>query len=410
MLASVAASAFPPRLFAEPSRIRREIFRASPGKGTAVHASAYYTKAHGGDMLSVEQHMSRSDTMDIAYYRYSTDYGKTWTAPEERPTGERKPDGMLRRVMCGVWVDQLKGKSLEFWNEAILPSDDPLEGMRQWNIYYRLDGRVHQIIHKGAEFDARHPLPGVYTGKNAVMFGDVASAPVGLADGSILIPVAISPIKADGSPYNPTGGYTYTDAGVVIGRWKGNAIEWEIGDRIQGDPQRCTRGMDEPTVAALNDGRLMIVMRGSNDKNHDLPAYKWISYSSDGGRRWTKPMPWTYTTGEAFFSPSACSQLVPHSSGRLFWLGNITPQNARGNSPRYPFVIGEVDRTTGKLIRDRVRIVDDKAAGEDPILMLSNFFAREDRQTKEIALHMSRLFAFKDGWVGDAFLYRIPVD
>jgi len=417
MLAAACASAFAPRSAGKPSGIRREIFLASPGKGTAVVASAYYTKSHGGQMLSVEQRWSRSDTVDVAFYRFSSDYGKTWSAPVERRTGERRPTGMLRRHLAGGWVDPSNGRFIELWNEAILPSDDPLEGLKQWNIFYALSedgGRSHhdvrQIIHKGEEFDARHPLPGVYTGKNAVTLGDTASMPLRLGDGSILIPVEITPIKPDGSLYNPGGGYTYCDSAVLIGRWKGGAIEWEMGHRIIGDPERTTRGMLEPTVASLKDGRVMIVMRGSNDKKTSLPAHKWVSYSSDGGRHWTKPAPWTYTTGEAFFSPSACSQLVPHSSGRLFWLGNISPENAKGNRPRYPFVVGEVDLDSGRLIRDRVRVVDDKSEADDPILMLSNFFAREDRQTKEIALHMSRVFAFPDGWVGDAFLYRITVD
>jgi len=42
-------------------------------------------------------------------------------------------------------------------------------------------------------------------------------------------------------------------------------------------------------------------------------------------------------------------------------------------------------------------------------LTLSNFFAREDCETRQILVHMTRLFAFKDGWVGDAQLYRITV-
>ena len=72
-----------------------------------------------------------------------------------------------------------------------------------------------------------------------------------------------------------------------------------------------------------------MVLRGSNDRRPELPSWRWIAFSSDGGRRWTPPEPWTYDQGEAFFSPSACSQLLRHSSGRLFWLGNIN-----GESPR----------------------------------------------------------------------------
>jgi hypothetical protein len=178
---------------------------------------------------------------------------------------------------------------------------------------------------------------------------------------------------------------------------------------VEADPARSTRGMIEPTVAELEGRRVLMVMRGSNDKKPHLPGYRWVSYSGDGGWKWSPPKPWTYTDGEPFYSPSACSQLLRHSSGRLFWLGNITSANPRGTRPRYPFCVGEVDLRTGLLARDSVRVVDDRGPGEDELLTLSNFSAREDRASRNIVLHMTRLFAFPDGWVGDAYAYHIEV-
>jgi hypothetical protein len=182
-----------------------------------------------------------------------------------------------------------------------------------------------------------------------------------------------------------------------------------MSELVRGDPSRSTRGMDEPTIEYLHGGRLLMVLRGSNDRQPELPSYRWFSLSADGGRRWSMPKPWTYDEGAAFFSPSACSQLLRHSSGRLFWLGNITPENPRGNRPRYPFVIGEVDRGTGLLLQRTVQVIDTLGSGEDPILSLSNFYAREDRRTREVAVHMTRLFARPAGWSGDAYLYRVRV-
>jgi len=392
-------------------RVRREVFLRSPGKGTAVMAHAVYLRPKGVEMVSFEQRMSRSDTVDVSFRRRSTDNGRTWSAPQQRSTRETRPEGTLRRHFCGGWVDPAAGAYIEFFLEGVLPTDNPLEGMRQWAVYYRIgeDGPVQQVIQRGAEFNPRHPVEGVYIGKNCMMLGDLGSRPLGLADGSILLPLQISPLGRDGALYNPTGGYTYTDALIAIGRWKGRRLEWEVGDPIPGDPKRSTRGMVEPTLGVLDDGRVIAVMRGSNDKNHDLPAHKWISYSRDGGRRWTRPEPWTYTSGDPFYSPSACSQLLRHSSGRLFWLGNITPANPKGNRPRYPFVIGEVDRRSGLLKRDSLIQVDDRSPAESDVLTLSNFLARENRETREIALHMTRLFALRDGWEGDALLYHIRV-
>jgi hypothetical protein len=400
--------AAPARLAAKPE-VRREVFLRSPAKGVAVMGFSYYTQRTGGEMISVEQRWSRSDTIDVAYLRRSHDYGKTWSAPEERATGEKRPNGMLRRHLRAGFVDPHTGRFLEFWNEGILPTDNPLEGMQQWNLFYRVEGKMYQVIQSGAEFGPRHPLPGIYTGKNTVMLGDTPSVPLALKNGAILLPVDTTALNPDGSLYNPTGGYTYTDAVVLIGAWKGARLEWRMAQPVKGDPQRCTRGMDEPTLAELADGRLIMVMRGSNDTNPALPGYRWISYSSDMGQTWTQPKPWTWSAGEPFYSPSSCSQLLPHPNGKLYWLGNISRENPRGNRPRYPFYICEVDRDSGLLIRDRLRLVDDRQPGESDLLTLSNFYAREDRQTGGIALHMTRLFAFPSGWVGDAMLYRIEL-
>jgi len=216
-------------------------------------------------------------------------------------------------------------------------------------------------------------------------------------------------VAPDGSLYNPGGGYTWTESVLLMGTWRGGRLEWEMSDRIAGTTEVTTRGMVEPTIAFLEDGRLMMVLRGSNDKKPELPSYKWLCLSNDQGRTWSKPEPWTYEDGGRFFSPSACSQLLKHSSGRLFWLGNITPDNPKGNRPRYPFVIGEVDRKTGRLMHGSIRTVDTLRPGESELLTLSNFHAREDRVSREVCVHMTRLFALPDGWEGDASLYRIPV-
>src|SRR5947207_13599716 len=116
-------------------RVTPEVFLRSPRKGTAVMANSYYTEASGGAMVSIEHRFSRSDTVDAAYYRYSKDYGRTWGPPTERITGEKREEGMLRRHPRTSIVDPKTGRLIEFWIEGILPTDNPLEGMQQWNIY-----------------------------------------------------------------------------------------------------------------------------------------------------------------------------------------------------------------------------------------------------------------------------------
>src|SRR5258707_8053943 len=130
-------------------RVSRELFVRSPAKGVAVMADAYYTETAGGAMVSIEHRFSRSDTVDAAYYRYSKDNGRTWSPPVQKNTGEKRPEGMLRRHPRSCIVDPTTGHFIEFWIEGILPTDNPLEGMQQWNIFYRLDGAVHQLVHEG---------------------------------------------------------------------------------------------------------------------------------------------------------------------------------------------------------------------------------------------------------------------
>ncbi len=414
--AAVAASARPP------GAIRRELFLRSPKAGTAVLAATYYTRREGLELISMHQLMARSDTVDIAYFRHSPDNGRTWTGESEIPALEVRPDGKFRRALRSALVDPHTGRFVRFRIEGLLPGDDPLEGMRRWVVGYSVSGDGghtwsvdEQIIHRGPGYSAAHSLPGVFTGKNCVMVGDIASVPLALADGTILLPVMITPLGPDGTYYNPGGGYTYSDAAVLRGRWRSDGrLEWELSSIIKVDPALSTRGMDEPTLAPLDDGRLIIVLRGSNDKKPALPGRRWIAQSADGGRTWSEPKPWTYAGGESFFSPSACSQLVPHSSGRIFWLGNISPENPVGNRPRYPFVIGEVDRRSGLLLKPSVRVVDTRGATDSGWLSLSNFSAREDRETGGIALNLSRLLQNSRGdeldWTSDAGLYRIPLE
>ena len=55
----------------------------------------------------------------------------------------------------------------DMWTEGVLPTDYPLEGMRQWKLHYAVfedGGRTRvvaeQIICAGQEFDAVHPRTG----------------------------------------------------------------------------------------------------------------------------------------------------------------------------------------------------------------------------------------------------------
>lgn len=400
--------------------VRRELFLpAQPG--VTVLATSRYMRRDGLELCSRHSHMTRSDTSDRVFVRASSDNGRNWSEPQEVTTVEKRGAATFRRSATGSIVDPKTGALVKFGNQGLFTDDSPLGRLRGYAIRYGVSpdgGRTwtvdEPVIQHGAEFSADHPLPGVWRGKNCAYIGDTTCTPIALADGTLLQPIQLVPMGDDGKFYNPAGGYTYTHAAVLRGRWKtAGRLEWEMSSVVMGDPARSTRGMIEPTVAELRGGRLLMVLRGSNEKKPEVAGGRWVAFSADAGKTWSAPRYWTYNDGERFYSPSACSQLLAHSSGKLFWVGNITPTNPAGNRPRYPLVLGEVDSGSGLLRRETVTTIDDRGPGDGELLALSNFFAREDRETGEVVLHLTRQgvksTARKPDFTAEAYLYRITV-
>src|SRR6185369_5986109 len=141
-------------------------------------------------------------------------------------------------------------------------------------------------------------------------------------------------------------------------------LDWTSGPVISLSPDLTTRGIFEPTLVQLPDGRILMVARGSNggpgDTEGKHPAHKWYSVSNNGGFTWSYPEPWKYTPGSsktdtldgAFFSCSSMPQLMKHFSGKLYWLGNISETKPIGNGLRDKLYIGEVDQQSLRLKRD----------------------------------------------------------
>ncbi len=392
------------------------VFVPSPERGTAVHAGSYYTRTSGLDMMSLHTYSSRGDIFSHEFYRFSDDNGRSWSDPVVVPAGEKTARGTRRRHARGGYLDPGTGRFLKLRNEAVLPHDEVSEFMRWNTVHYTvsIDGGKTDLydtplVHDGHDED--HPLPNVVRGKNCFMLGDSTCMPITLPDGALLQPVQISPMGPDGEYHNPGGGFTYTDCAVLRGEWRGDmTISWNLSGMVYGDPERSTRGLIEPTIARLADGRILMVMRGSNDARPELPGYRWYATSDDDGASWTEAKPWTYRSGTPFHSPSSCSQLVAHSGGDVLWIGNICDENPRGNAPRYPIIIGVVDQKTATLVEKSVTVIDDRRPGDGEILTLSNFYAREDRVAGTVKLHLTRHSRGPESvYQGDCMLYEIAL-
>lgn len=347
----------------------------------------------------------------------SLDNGNTW---KEQPTitkGLKFPPKYGRRVPASSIYDSNQKLFITFLNSLDDPKvsrsiNEPKEALKGYYLRYRVstdDGKSwlfdEPIVQKGAP-DSNNPFPGIVIGKSAFYLGDYGSKSIITEKGSILLPVQATVMPDQNqlklnkdNLYNPVGGYSYTEVLILKGEWDNNKLVWELGSRIIGNPKLTTRGLIEPTIVQLKNGNIMAIMRGSNggrsDPNFELPSRKWLSYSKDDGATWSKPEPWGYDNGKAFFSPSAMSVLFKHSNGKCYWIGNINEKNSKAGLPRYPLIIGEVNQNNMRLIESSVQVLDtfkegDKGKGD---LDLGHVTLLEDRVSKEIIIVYPRIYS-----------------
>ena len=278
----------------------KEIFVKAPRDQVSVGASAFYSRSRGMEMMCVKSTSSRSDTSDTLSRRFSVDNGRTWTEWEPISFITKTPTGVKRQYAQPGWAVPGTDRLLTMVLEGTLPTDNPLEGMKNWVLRYRvsLDGGKtsavdEQVIQEG-DYTANHPLDGVWVGKNSFMIGAITCRPIRTRHGHFLVPVQITPLGPDGEYYNPGGGYTFHEGAVLIGKWRerDHRVQWDVSERIANDPAKSTRGCIEPTITEMPDGRILMVMRGSNDVRPNLAGFKWYAISNDGGRHWTLLLAW----------------------------------------------------------------------------------------------------------------------
>ncbi|MCC7518990.1 MAG: exo-alpha-sialidase [Verrucomicrobiae bacterium] len=388
-------------------------FRA-PARGTVAYEFAYYTRPTGWDQLRLRHLELRDDIYDGGEFAFSNDNGRTWPEVQPYRMSDTTAQGVIRRNQRAGFVDPLNGRLLQLEMQGLLRNDHALDGLAAWHLRYRVSedgGRTAlveaPVVQDG--FTPTHPFAPIWVGKNAMMLCS-NGAILRCQQGHLLVATQFTPLGTDGRLHNPGGGYTWTEVLLLFGHWQDDGrIQWKTGSRLGIGPDRSTRGLIEPTLTQMPDGRILMVLRGSNDAHAQLPGHKWHCISNNGGRIWTAPQPWRYSDGTPFFSPSSCSQFLTHSSGRRFWLGNLCPSNPAGSHPRYPLVAGEVDPVSLGLIRESLCLVDTRQPDDPPSLMLSNFYAHEDRASGELVVWMTRMTAEHGELNGDVYLYRIEL-
>jgi hypothetical protein len=169
----------------------------------------------------------------------------------------------------------------------------------------------------------------------------------------------------------------------------------------------------EPWLAELRNGDLLLDLRGTNlyADPPDPPGRHWYALSHDQGKTWGPVTAWRYDDGTAFYSPAAMAKLLRHSkTGKLYWFGNISAGQTRGNSPRYPFYIAEVDETIPALKRSTLTVIDDyDPERHTPAVQFSNFIVFENRQTHEFELYLSPYGQYANVYQASVYRYTIQL-
>ena len=369
--------------------VKKEIYIKQP----RPYAAAIVQRNYAGpkrQMREIQGVEARDDVHTGRSILSSDDNGLTWTPPAAWPDTLRKVSGVEVWEDGGtynIFYDEKAGVLVDVWLRQIA-----IGGNYNNFTYYRISsdfGRTwsepRQLRYEeGADFDPDQPKKPEFLLKNQAYYGINI---IRHSNGTLI--TAVANANAPDDPKNDNRAWKLGSL-CFVGTW--DAVKkdyvWKAGQRVTTTENVSSRGLMEPIVAELKDGRVLVVWRGSSTAT--TPGRKWFSLSSDGGLTLTPPAEWKYDDGSSFYSPSSIHQFVRHSvTGKLYWFGNITPQQPNGNAPRFPLVMAEVDEDLAALKKGTVTLVDDRPDSADPNYQLSNFSLYENRDSHDLELFLT---------------------
>lgn len=369
--------------------VEKELYRKHPKPRAAALVSVDYVgpKLEKREWQAVE---INDDVHDNQVARWSTDNGRTWSK-----FVPMKPSSNVVYKGVTVWEgaigagthDPASGLLVDMWLRQIAN-----KGVYNNFTYYRVSGDLGKTwtmpkplrYEAGEPFDPEQPLkPGFlkanqgYPGNNILRH----------SNGTLIHILAHA--KAAGDADNDKRQWKMGSL-CFVGKWDPTARDyhWTTGKPVEVSPEISARGLMEPEVAELKDGRILVVWRGSNTTK--TPGRRWFSLSVDGGKTLSPVQEWKYDDGTHYYSPSSFHRMIRHSvSKKLYWIGNICPTPPGGNSPRYPLVIAEVAETIPALKKKTVTVIDDRQPGQGAGIQFSNFSLLENRETHALELHLT---------------------
>ena len=415
VLAAEKPAELPWKVNAPIATVKKELYRKHPSPGVAAVVSVNYV---GPKLERMEIHAleSRSDVHRERSRRFSNDNGKSWC--DFQPLTSTSNNVYYNDVE--VWeggvpqfYDSDADVLVEMWLRQIA-----VDGRYNQSTYWRLSrdfGKTwsaHKMLRyeAGDEFDPKNPLAPGFLKTNQAYYGNNI---LKHSNGTLIH--AIAHANVPGDPDNNKRPWRMGSL-CFIGKWDSEAkdYQWTPGKRASISPDRSCRGLQEPEVAELKDGRVLVIWRGSNQwgsLKSPTPGWKYYSVSADGGMTLGPVRQLKYDDGSEFYSPASYHRMIRHSvTGKLYWIGNISAAPTKGNRPRYPLVIAEVDETgaTPALKKDTVTAIDDRQPGQTHAIQFSNFSLLENRESHVLELYLTLYGEFASNTY-DADCYRYLV-
>jgi hypothetical protein len=345
--------------------------------------------------------------------RTSQDNGKTWTITGEDNWQEINGDRTSMRDAGNYHLDTNHGILIQFFSQAEYGPEGnysyfgagadgtPLQS-RTGRIFYHFSkdegetwGPMKQLIQSGSEYDEVHWADGLYYEKNMGFFGELMRV-TQLSDGTLIVPMCFYYLGEDGEMVKWPDRFgeeiwPIMACATFRGTWREDLsdIDWEMSNQVR-PLEYLSRSLDEPAVAEMNDGKLMMVMRGSSGVRQTMSGVKFFSLSKDGGKTWGQAVPLTYPDGSLVHSPGCFPTLFQSTkNGRVYLITNILPEPCQMADPRYPLKIVEIDKTYFWAIPETETVIADRDESQPKYVRYSNWQWIEDQQTGNPVVYMT---------------------
>ena len=386
--------------------VAKELFLPTDAHGRPVVSGfvSYISQEQPFMMLCYGRY-DESDSYDDYVRVTSRDNGRTWSEQTVWLRSETVGKGRMRYAEPAAFFDAETGTLITMVKKGVYPTDAADDAKEvTWN----LEAHLYDT-HRGEWRRQELGSLGFPEG-----LGISFCLPIKTSRGRILFPAIKPRVDENGIQVRHSDSWIRaSDALVLIAEYQSDgSLAWRPGDLAPGDLERTSRGLTEPTICELEDGRIAMICRGDNSAFPDRPGCKWLAFSRDDGESWSEPEPLLCTAGDHLSSGSNGSALFRSiRNGKLYWIGNpAVDRPPLGNSPRSPLAIFEVQEEPLAIRRETMIVIDQRGERDTAELQLSNFRYYQDRETGEVVVFACRLDTASNVTGGSGYYrYRISL-